>query len=254
MRAQILALVVLTAAETNIFPVASSAPLGTEASAAALDIVSRLEADDTLLREVTRELAAREKPLAVASEGRRLAGSFHSVFGVTCHPGQPGSDHCMFLEWRWYGLWLAVLVIVTVLIETVLHNIEHHIEEDGHSLLAHIYHKIIKELALLGLVSFTAIVLGNIPGIGHELKAGSTWRFIMLEIAHVMIFVCVHHPPDRPVPPLPCPFALPALALARWMTHACKVRARALTPDCGHPSLASPSLVGASGWPSSSAA
>ena len=41
----------------------------------------------------------------------------------------------------------------------------------------------------MGLVSFTAIIMTNTPVIGHALKVGSEWRFLMLEIAHIMIFV-----------------------------------------------------------------
>ena len=32
-------------------------------------------------------------------------------------------------------------------------------------------------------------MLTNIPVTGHELKRASEWRFLMLEIAHIMIFV-----------------------------------------------------------------
>lgn len=153
-------------------------------SAAVLDIISRYEADESLRADVERYLARGNH--VEKSEGRRLAG-FHSVFDVTCHPGESGG--CMYLEWRWYGLWLSVLVIATVVIEMVLHHLEHMVGSDGESLTNHIYHKMIKELALLGLVSFFAIIVGNTPIIGAELKAGSQWRFLMLEIAHVMVFV-----------------------------------------------------------------
>ena len=57
------------------------------------------------------------------------------------------------------------------------------------SLGSNIFHKMIRELALLGLVSFTAIMFANTPTVGNGLKAGSQWRFLMLEIAHIMIFV-----------------------------------------------------------------
>ena len=44
-----------------------------------------------------------------------------------------------------------------------------------------------KELALLGIVSFSAVVCSNIPPIKVFFNQGNGWIFLMFEIAHVMV-------------------------------------------------------------------
>ena len=119
-------------------------------SDAVMAIVSQLQADPQLMNEVERELAMRRAELAIVSGfesfPRRLSSSgsgsvsgsgsssasgsgggcsFHSVFDLTCHPGEMPGSHCMFMDWMWFGLWLLVVVTLTVLIEAVFHHIEH---------------------------------------------------------------------------------------------------------------------------------
>ena len=175
----------------------------------ASDILQQLAADPQLLEEVVRGsrhlsgdatwdgglvLAEAQAPVQdggrrLAGRGRRLGGaSFHSIFFLTCNPSaEPTDAHCNYWDWQMLGMWLAVLVVVTLVIEAVVFE---RLEEAAESstLATHIYQKMVRELALLGLVSFTAIIMVNTV-IGHALKEGSEWRFLMLEIAHVMIFV-----------------------------------------------------------------
>ena len=168
----------------------------------ASDFLQQLAADPQLLEEVTRRHFAGDAAWeggrglaesgALVEHGRRLAGggsSFHSIFFLTCNPAaDPGPAHCNYWDWQFFGFWMAVLVVVTLLIEALLfERLEEAVE--GKKLAQHIYQKVIRELALMGLVSFTAIMLTNIPVTGHELKRASEWRFLMLEIAHIMIFV-----------------------------------------------------------------
>jgi hypothetical protein len=168
----------------------------------ASDIVQQLSADPQLLEEVTRHFAGNPaweggrghaESGALVEGGRRLAGaggSFHSIFFLTCNPNiaDPMDAHCNYWDWQFFGFWLAVLVVVTLLIEALLFE---RLEESvaGSVLAQHIYQKSVRELALMGLVSFTAIIMTNVPVTGHALKVGSEWRFLMLEIAHIMIFV-----------------------------------------------------------------
>ena len=168
----------------------------------ASEILQQLAADPQLLEEVTRRHFAGDPAWeggrglaesgALVEGGRRLAeggGSFHSIFFLTCNPAaDPDTAHCNYWDWQFFGFWLAVLVVVTLLIEAFL--FERLEEAVGGSVLAHhIYQKIVRELALMGLVSFTAIILTNVPVTGHFLKVESEWRFLMLEITHIMIFV-----------------------------------------------------------------
>ena len=168
----------------------------------ASDFLQQLAADPQLLEEVTRQHFAGDPAWeggrglaepALVEGGRRLAAaagsSFHSIFFLTCNPAaEPTAAHCNYWDWQFFGFWLAVLVVVTIVIEVVLFE---RLEEAVHgSVLAHhIYQKIVRELALMGLVSFTAIIMTNTPVMGHAFKVGSEWRFLMLEIAHIMIFV-----------------------------------------------------------------
>ena len=175
----------------------------------ASDILQQLAADPQLLEEVvrgSRHFAGNAKVNDAAWDGgrglveagglgqgggRRLAvgGSFHSIFFLTCNPAaDPEAAHCNYWDWQMFGCWLAVLVVITLVIEALFfERLERAVESS--SLATHIYQKVVRELALMGLVSFTAIIMTNTPVIGHELKEGSEWRFLMLEIAHIMIFV-----------------------------------------------------------------
>ena len=169
----------------------------------ASEILQQLAADPQLREEVNSRQFAGDPAWeggrglvesgALVEGGRRLAASsgssFHSIFFLTCNPAaEPMAAHCNYWDWQFFGFWLAVLVVVTIVIEVVLFE---RLEEavHGNELAHHIYSKIVRELALMGLVSFTAIIMTNTPVIGHALKVGSEWRFLMLEIAHIMIFV-----------------------------------------------------------------
>ena len=167
----------------------------------ASEILQQLAADPQLFEEVTRVTGdpaweggrGLAESGALVEGGRRLAGegsSFHSIFFLTCNPAADpaGPAHCNYWDWQFFGFWLAVLVVVTLLIEALLFE---RLEEavGGSKLAHHIYSKIVRELALMGLVSFTAIIFTNVPVTGHALKVGSEWRFLKLEIAHIMIFV-----------------------------------------------------------------
>lgn len=80
-----------------------------------------------------------------------------------------------------------------MVVEHLFHSLEHRCVG---KLGKVIYQKVMRELALLGVVSFLAVILGNIGDpsrsknwIGPFLKDGSSWRFLMLELAHVMVFL-----------------------------------------------------------------
>ena len=159
----------------------------------AASIASRLKSDSALRAAVETALAS---PLldsrSVATAGsassnhRELAG-FHSMFFLTCHPSRQDGG-CAYWDWQFFGLWLVVLVILTIVVEHAMHALEQ-CTKFSSRLGHHIYQKMIRELALLGFVSWFAIVLSNAPFIGEWLKVGSAYRFLMLEFAHILVFV-----------------------------------------------------------------
>ena len=192
------------AATASLYPqelAVTPAPPPPKTSPAALAIVDRLEAtitDPALLSEVRNELYAREASRALIT-GRRLAAApagcppppppaYHSVFEITCHPKDSITSGCMFVDWFYFGFFLVLLIIMTIVIEMIMHKIEHTFETQD-SLGHKIFNKMVRELALLGIVSFCAILIGNLPYTGRPLKSGSAWKFLMLELAHIMIFI-----------------------------------------------------------------
>ena len=68
--------------------------------------------------------------------------------------------------------------------EHLIHKLKHSLS--GGSFGKLIFDKMVNELALMGIVSFVAITFSNI----HPwFRCGSSWRFLMLEITHIMVFV-----------------------------------------------------------------
>lgn len=175
------ALVVVTTAEDAPRDVTSTA----------LEIVRQLEADPRLREAVQHQLfdQPQHQRLAVADAARRqLGGEFHSIFELTCHPGQPLGSGCAYWDWMFFGFWLVLLIVVTIVVEAMLHKLEIYTRHSSR-LGRHILQKMIRELALLGFVSWFAILFANLQITAPWLKAGSAFRFLMLEFAHVMIFV-----------------------------------------------------------------
>lgn len=133
-------------------------------SSAAREIASQLESNQELFAAVQHRLQER-LPVSVVHDQdnnlhnqlrRRLGGEFHSIFELTCHPGQKLGSHCAYWDWMFFGFWLVLLVVVTILVEQAMHKLEQftkYASKLGH----HIYQKMIRELALLGFVSWFAI-------------------------------------------------------------------------------------------------
>ena len=87
---------------------------------AARAIASQLESNRALFEAVQHELAGGQH-----HDRRQLAGdSFHSMFELTCHPGQPLGSHCAYWDWMFFGFWLVLLIIVTIVVETAMHKLE----------------------------------------------------------------------------------------------------------------------------------
>lgn len=169
----------LAAAEKISTPVDATRPAGHDLSiitaeaapprTTAAEIVAALIADASLREEVERELAARQQPLDLLhpaeNSHRRLAGAWHTIFKLTCIPGEGPGSHCMFVSWRMYGLWLFTLALLTVVIEAIIHNIEHLCGDAHDALKSRIFHKMIREYALLhgtpppGLCIFARVVV-----------------------------------------------------------------------------------------------
>ena len=72
------------------------------------------------------------------------------------------ADHCVYWDWSWTGAWIMVIVVATILVEFFFEFMEERIEETHNKLLELLWGKILRELALLGIVSFIAVVMQNI--------------------------------------------------------------------------------------------
>ena len=112
------------------------------------------------------------------------------MFVLTCEPGHypgPVGHRCTYFDWSWFGLMMVALVIVTILVDWVFEIAEEAAEEGG-AVAEVLYQKVIKELALLGVVSFISVLLQNIPQVKRALNLHGGYAFLMFELAHVELF------------------------------------------------------------------
>jgi tetratricopeptide (TPR) repeat protein len=82
---------------------------------------------------------------------------------------------------------MLVLIALTILVEKILHRAQH--AASAKPLSKILFTKILQELALLGIVSFIVVICQNVPPLKKLLLLHNGFAFLMLELAHVMIFL-----------------------------------------------------------------
>eukprot|EP00966_Prymnesium_polylepis_P108265 2506097-Prymnesium_polylepis.2 len=92
----------------------------------------------------------------------------HSIFKLTCSPFATNDEGhpCDWMDWFFLGLVLMVLILVTVLFEYGLEKLEHSLGHHGIGPL--LLQKVMKELALLGSVSFCIVLLLHSGAVSFE--------------------------------------------------------------------------------------
>ena len=163
-------------------------------------IVRRLRVDDALRAAVAAELHGGGRLLAGgsglggpgldssgSSSSSSDAASSHgsgdghgagSLFKLTCSPFAENTEACDVMDLSLLGLMLLGLVIVTVVIELLVEHLEESLGGVGKVLKE----KVFKECALLGIVSFAALVSIHLPiSMNHNI-------FLVFELAHVLMF------------------------------------------------------------------
>ena len=113
----------------------------------------------------------------------------HTFFALTCgvgsYPGPLGHE-CTFLDWSWYGCWVCVIIGITIVLEGLLNKLK---TSSRGKLGQAIYEKILIELTMFGTVALSIVILANVPPIRAWLDLYSGFRFVMLEMADVTIFL-----------------------------------------------------------------
>ena len=163
-------------------------------SSSVASIVRRLRVDDALRAAVAAELHGGGRILAESSSSGSSssssgsdAASSHgsgdghgagSLFKLTCSPFAENTEACDVMDLSLLGLMLLGLVIVTVVIELLVEHLEESLGGVGKVLKE----KVFKECALLGIVSFAALVSIHLPiSMNHNI-------FLVFELAHVLMF------------------------------------------------------------------
>ena len=139
-------------------------------SSSVASIVRRLRVDDALRAAVAAELGggggrilADSSSSSGSSSSGSDAASSHgsgdghgagSLFKLTCSPFAENTEACDVMDLSLLGLMLLGLVIVTVVIELLVEHLEESLGGVGKVLKE----KVFKECALLGIVSFAALV------------------------------------------------------------------------------------------------
>ena len=167
-----------------------------EAQSSVESIVRRLRVDDALRAAVAAELHGGGRLLvggsglggpgldssgsSSSSSGSDAASSHGagSLFKLTCSPFAENTEACDVMDLSLLGLMLLGLVIVTVVIELLVEHLEESLGGVGKVLKE----KVFKECALLGIVSFAALVSIHLPiSMNHNI-------FLVFELAHVLMF------------------------------------------------------------------
>jgi hypothetical protein len=100
------------------------------------------------------------------------------------------------MDMGYFGMSFIALVIMTIALENGIHLIEHELQ---YSKFKFLFDAVLKELCILGFVSFSIFVLEETAGLRN------TPFYIELEFTHLLVCPSPRAPPPRLPPTAPLP-------------------------------------------------